>query len=63
VDLFRTTHNAGAGAGGTTMLAHVKRIGKRQLTVAPYFLDLHYMPINRVKCLTKDIVWLPLMFV
>jgi hypothetical protein len=36
------------------MLAHVKRIGMAQVTVAPFFQDFHGLRINRQLCILQE---------
>jgi hypothetical protein len=36
------------------MLAHVKRIGMAQVSVAPFFQDFHGLRINRQLCILQD---------
>jgi hypothetical protein len=44
------------------MLAHVKRIGMAQVTVAPFFLDFQDMRVDRQLCILQDAHGWPLPF-
>jgi hypothetical protein len=44
------------------MLAHVKRIGMAQVTVAPFFQDFLDMRINRQLCILQHGLALPALF-